>query len=132
MIERAHANAARATDAEERQPTFVPADVVSLPFPDHSFDLVVSTFSMHHWADPTAGLAEVGRVLRPGARALIWDFRPGARLHPFGPAHDHLPDPVEHTQGSVLRAMSVTPWRWPWRFQLSQRTELVRGDDAIV
>src|SRR5215211_560247 len=37
---------------------------------------------MHHWADPTAGLAEIGRVLRPGGRALVWDFRPGVRPHP--------------------------------------------------
>jgi ubiquinone/menaquinone biosynthesis C-methylase UbiE len=54
-------------------------DVAALAFPDRSFDLVVSTLSMHHWADPAAGLAEIGRALRPGARALIWDFRPGVR-----------------------------------------------------
>jgi hypothetical protein len=36
---------------------------------------------------PAAGLAEIGRVLRPDARALIWDFRPGVRSHPFGPRH---------------------------------------------
>jgi ubiquinone/menaquinone biosynthesis C-methylase UbiE len=53
--------------------------VAALTFPDRSFDLVVSTLSMHHWADPAAGLAEIGRVLRPDARALIWDFRPGGR-----------------------------------------------------
>jgi ubiquinone/menaquinone biosynthesis C-methylase UbiE len=36
---------------------------------------VVSTISMHHWADPAAGLREIVRVLRPGARAWIYDFR---------------------------------------------------------
>jgi SAM-dependent methyltransferase len=54
------------------------ATAASLPFPDGSFNLVVSTLSMHHRALPTAGLAEIGRVLRPGGRALIWDFRPDA------------------------------------------------------
>ena len=96
--------------------------------PRRSFDLVVSTLSMHHWADPTAGLAEIGRVLRPGARVLVWDFRPGVRPHPFGPRHAHVPDPAEHTRTSRLRVVDATPWRWPWRFQLTQRIELVRAD----
>jgi SAM-dependent methyltransferase len=136
MIERARANAARAGDGNERRPSFLVGDVASLPFPDRSFDLVVSTLSMHHWADPTAGLAEIGRVLRPGALALIWDFRPGgwsflARLPgPVG-KHARLPDPVGHTHGSPLRVVSATPWRWPWRFNLTQRTELVRADGSL-
>jgi len=122
MIERARANANRVGPGDERRPSFLVGDVASLPFPDGSFDLVVSTMSMHHWADPTAGLAEIGRVLRPGARALVWDFRPG--IWPF---HAHLHDPVEHTHGSPLRVVSQMPWRWPWRFNLIHRIELVRA-----
>ena len=125
MIERARANADRAGVGDERRPSFLVGDVASLPFPDGSFDLVVSTLSMHHWADPTAGLAEIGRVLRSGGQALIWDFRPGVWSF-----HAHPPDPVEHTHGSPLRVVSATPWRWPWRFNLTQRTELVRTDDS--
>jgi SAM-dependent methyltransferase len=104
--------------------------VAALAFPDRSFDLVGSTLSMHHWADPTAGLAEIGRVLRPGALALIWDFRPGVRPHLFGPRRTHMPDPVDHTRSSPLRVVSATPWPWPWRFTLTQRTELVRIDGS--
>lgn len=126
MIERARANADRVGDGDERRPSFLVGDVASLPFPDGSFDLVVSTFSMHHWADPTAGLAEIGRVLRSGARALVWDFRPGVwSFHAHPP-----PDPVEHTHGSPLRVVSMTPWRWPWWFSITQRTELVRADGS--
>jgi SAM-dependent methyltransferase len=55
--------------------TFSVGDVVQLPFPDASFDLVVSSISQHHWADPQAGLREIARVLRPGAQAWIYDFR---------------------------------------------------------
>jgi SAM-dependent methyltransferase len=130
MIERARANAARRGDGDERRPSFLVGDVASLTFPDGSFDLVVSTLSMHHWADPAAGLAEIGRVLRPGGRALVWDFRPGVRPHPFGPRHAHLPDPVQHARSSGLRVISATPWRWPWRFQLTQRIELVGADGS--
>jgi SAM-dependent methyltransferase len=130
MIGRARANADRRGDHDQRRPSFLVGDVASLAFPDRSFDLVVSTLSMHHWADPTAGLAEIGRVLRPGGRALVWDFRPGVRPHPFGPRHAHLPDPVEHVHGGRLRVVNVTRWRWPWRLTLTQRIELVRADGA--
>jgi SAM-dependent methyltransferase len=128
MIARAQANTDRAANRGGRQPSFLVGDVAALAFPDRSFDLVVSTLSMHHWADPTAGLTEIGRVLRPGGRALIWDFRPGGRPHLFGPRHAHIPDPVDHTRGSRLRVAKATPWSWPWRFQLTQRIELARAD----
>jgi SAM-dependent methyltransferase len=91
---------------------------------DRSFDLVISTLSMHHWADPAAGLAEIGRVLRPGARALIWDLRPGVRPQLFGPRHAHIPDPVDHTHGSPLPVVNTTPWPRPWRLTPTQRIEL--------
>jgi SAM-dependent methyltransferase len=128
MIARARANADRPANSDQRRPTFLVGNVAALAFPDESFDLVVSTLSMHHWDDPTAGLAEIGRVLRPGARALIWDFRPGVRPHPFGPRHAHMPDPVDHTRSSPLGVVKAMPWAWPLRFNLTQRVELVRAD----
>jgi ubiquinone/menaquinone biosynthesis C-methylase UbiE len=130
MIQRARANADRAGNGDQRRPSFLVGDVAALAFPDGSFDMVVSTLSLHHWADPAAGLAEIGRVLRPGGRALVWDFRPGVQPHPFGPRHAQLPDPVEHAHGAPLRVVSATPWRWPWRFSLTQRIEQVRADAA--
>ena len=125
MIARARANTDRAPNGEGRRPSFLTGDVAALAFPDRSFDLVVSTLSMHHWADPAAGLAEIGRVLRPGGRALIWDFRPGVWPHVFGPRHAHMPDPVDHTHGSPLRVEKATPWHWPWRLALTQWVELI-------
>jgi ubiquinone/menaquinone biosynthesis C-methylase UbiE len=50
-------------------------DVTDLPFPDDSFDLIVSSFSLHHWDDPQAAAPELARVLRPGGRLYIYDFR---------------------------------------------------------
>jgi len=46
-----------------------------LPLPADSVDLVVSSLSSHHWSDPAAAIRELLRVLRPGARALIYDLR---------------------------------------------------------
>jgi ubiquinone/menaquinone biosynthesis C-methylase UbiE len=50
-------------------------DVTDLPFPDRSFDLVVSSLSLHHWDDPAAAVPELARVLRPGGRLRVYDFR---------------------------------------------------------
>jgi SAM-dependent methyltransferase len=51
MITRARASTDRAGNRGGRRPSFLVGDVASLAFPDGSFDLVVSTLSMHHWAD---------------------------------------------------------------------------------
>jgi SAM-dependent methyltransferase len=123
MIERARANAAHLQKDLGRQPSFLVGDVASLSFPDGSVDIVVSTLSMHHWADPAAGLNEIGRVLTPDGRALVWDFRPG-----HVPLHRSIPDPVERAHGSSLRVVSATPWRWPWKLRLTQRVELICRD----
>jgi SAM-dependent methyltransferase len=120
MVERARANAERRMDQVSARPSFTVADAASMPFPDDSFDLVVSTLSMHHWADPAAAQAEIARVLRPRGRALVWDIRPGAM-----PLHRDMPDPLGHVNGSPLRLVGAEPWAWPWRFKFTQRIELV-------
>lgn len=44
-----------------------------LPFARESFDLVVSSFALHHWLDPVLILNEIARVLAPGGRYYIAD-----------------------------------------------------------
>jgi ubiquinone/menaquinone biosynthesis C-methylase UbiE len=44
-----------------------------LPYPDSSFDFVVSTTSFDHWSDQQAGLRECARVLVPGGRLVLVD-----------------------------------------------------------
>ena len=50
-------------------------NVAHLPYPDHYFDLVVSTISMHHWYELEQPLRDLYRALRPGGRLWIYDFR---------------------------------------------------------
>jgi SAM-dependent methyltransferase len=54
---------------------FLEADVSSLPFPDESFDVVVSNFLMPHLSDLPAGVREAARVTRAGGRVAMttWD-----------------------------------------------------------
>jgi ubiquinone/menaquinone biosynthesis C-methylase UbiE len=53
--------------------TFKLSPAESLPFPDQTFDLVVSSLSFHHWADGLKGLQEIARVLRPGGLFCLAD-----------------------------------------------------------
>ncbi len=48
-------------------------DVEQIPFPDASFDLIVSRYSAHHWPRPQDALAEFHRLVRPGGRLLLDD-----------------------------------------------------------
>jgi ubiquinone/menaquinone biosynthesis C-methylase UbiE len=53
---------------------FRQADVEALPFPDQSFDLIVSRYSAHHWPHPQQALGEFRRLLRPGGCFLLSDI----------------------------------------------------------
>jgi ubiquinone/menaquinone biosynthesis C-methylase UbiE len=66
---------------KSRRPRFVVADLCQLPFPDGSFDCVTCGYVLEHLPDPRMGLAELSRVMRPGARMLLLtteDNFPGA------------------------------------------------------
>jgi ubiquinone/menaquinone biosynthesis C-methylase UbiE len=53
---------------------YVRADVHRLPFRAGSFDAVLSSSSLHHWARPARVLADIGELLRPGGRIVLTDW----------------------------------------------------------
>lgn len=55
--------------------TFLRGDALQLPFPAERFDVVMNVESSHIYADQGRFLREVARVLRPGGRLLIADYR---------------------------------------------------------
>jgi ubiquinone/menaquinone biosynthesis C-methylase UbiE len=63
------------------QPQFVVADMTILPFADETFDCVTCGYVLEHLPDARLGLAELSRVMSPGARMLLLtteDNFPGA------------------------------------------------------
>lgn len=56
-------------------------DMMALPFPDEAFDLVTTGYGLRNVPDLDRAIAEVARVMRPGARFLSLDFnRPESAL----------------------------------------------------
>lgn len=53
---------------------FVAGDMMALPFPDRSFDLVTTGYGVRNVPRIEPALAEIGRVLRPGGQLLSLDF----------------------------------------------------------
>jgi ubiquinone/menaquinone biosynthesis C-methylase UbiE len=85
-----------------------------LPFGDNTVDCVVSTLSLHHWANPEIVFQELLRVLKPGGLFLVFDFRRDARKAFYGLFHFAtsvvVPKPLKKVHeplGSILA--SYTP-----------------------
>ena len=52
-------------------PALVEGDALRLPFPEGSFDVVMSVCAIEHFDDGPAALAEMARVLRPGGDLVM-------------------------------------------------------------
>ena len=85
MIARASRKAAQRGQAID----FQVGVIEQLSFPDQSFDVVLSTFMMHHLPDDLKrrGLAEIARVLKPEGRLLVLDMK-----GPAGPWKSRIAD----------------------------------------
>ncbi|MGH2829585.1 MAG: class I SAM-dependent methyltransferase [Actinomycetota bacterium] len=76
--------------ARERYPSarFEPADLDALPFPDASFDAVVTLQVIEHMRHPSDFLAQLHRVLKPGGTLIVstpnrLTFSPDGVRNPF-------------------------------------------------
>jgi ubiquinone/menaquinone biosynthesis C-methylase UbiE len=69
----AHAAGRGARAALDGRALWPQGDGHRLPFADATFNLVVSSFALHHWRDPLAVFDEIARVLAPGGQYCIAD-----------------------------------------------------------
>ena len=106
-----HANSAQATRANASTEGVVDrvevkdGDMRSLPFPDASFDVIVSSLAVHNLdsaADREVAMCEMRRVLRPGGRIGILDI-----------AHVGTYAAVLRRLGCEVQPVRVTPWIFP-------------------
>jgi demethylmenaquinone methyltransferase/2-methoxy-6-polyprenyl-1,4-benzoquinol methylase len=66
--------AARRQDLTPSVPQWVCGDMLALPFPSASFDVVTTGYGLRNVPDLKAALTEIHRVLAPGGRMLSLDF----------------------------------------------------------
>jgi ubiquinone/menaquinone biosynthesis C-methylase UbiE len=117
QIARARSKAARSNVPIE----FQVGVIEQLPFPDQTFDVVLSTLMMHHLPASLKrrGLAEIARVLKPGGRLIIADFKPkkerqgqAARFHAGGSSMDDLAALIKEASFSQVETEEMQPPRF--------------------
>jgi ubiquinone/menaquinone biosynthesis C-methylase UbiE len=95
--------------------------IEQLPFSDRSFDVVLSTLMMHHLPASLKrqGLAEIARVLKPGGRLVIADFKPkkerkgqAARFHAGGSSMQDLDAMISDAGFEQLEMEEMQPTRF--------------------
>jgi ubiquinone/menaquinone biosynthesis C-methylase UbiE len=104
--------------------TFQLASAQALPYSDASFDVVISSLAIHHLPadEQPSALGETYRVLRPGGRLLIADFRPPRNrvaTHLVGELTGHAMqhNPIGQLAGLITQAgfhVVGSGDRWPW------------------
>ncbi|MGZ8437382.1 MAG: class I SAM-dependent methyltransferase [Candidatus Limnocylindrales bacterium] len=73
-------------------------------FPDGTFDLVLSSFTLEHFADPLAALVNLRHWLRPGGTLVATTVN---RRHPFVAAYLGLPDGPRHVIQPLVKATAA-------------------------
>ena len=86
---------------------FVMADAQTLPFQNNSFDVVLSTGLLEHFADAQPVVNEMVRILKPGGY-FISDIVPKKLLVPFKFTH-YFTSMTQATVSCVLRKKNVPP-----------------------
>lgn len=89
--------------------SFVVGDGQALPFADDEFDGAVSLFGLMFFPDRHAGLRELWRVLRPGARAAVTAWVPTDEVPIYGDAITLLMKAAAQIDPTKPKPTKVTP-----------------------
>ncbi len=85
----------RRAEAEGLDVVFETADAEALPYPDGSFDVVLSTFGVMFAPDHPRSAGELSRVTRPGGRIGLASWTPSGFLGDlFRTVAKHVPPPA--------------------------------------
>ncbi|BCY17730.1 hypothetical protein hrd7_15790 [Leptolinea sp. HRD-7] len=111
----------RAVEAHAKGPSTVGGVGEHLPFPDNTFDLVLSHEVLEHVQDDRQAACEITRVLKPGGRLTL--FVPN-RGYPFE-THGHYWKGTYHFGNTPL--INYLPRRW--RDRLAPHVNIYTGKD---
>lgn len=117
--------------AERLHVTFQQADAEALPFPDQSFDVVLSTFGVMFTPDQAKAAAEMVRVLRPGGRIGLANWTPDGFIgRLFRTIGRHVPPPAGVASPAIwgtdtrlaelfrgCRRLTATPRHFTFRYR---------------
>lgn len=92
----------------------------SVPYPDASFDYVISEYGAAIWADPYRWIPEAARLLRPGGRLA---FLGNAFLFMLC-----CPDEDDKPAADRLLSDQFGAWRWEWPSDESVEFHLPHGE----
>jgi len=73
-------------------------------FPPATFDVVLSSFTVEHFADPDAAFVNLARWLRPGGSLVLTTVN---RRHPFVAAYLAMPDGLRRRVQPVVKATAA-------------------------
>lgn len=140
-------DAEKVAEAGRTLPNIQVAPAEQLPFPDETFDVVLSHEVLEHVDDDRQAVAEALRVLAPGGRLVI--FAPN-RLYPFEthgcfwrgehrfgniPLVNWLPDPLRRRLCPHVRAYTSRSLRDLWHglsCTVLVHTQIYPGYDKVV
>ncbi|MGH3726473.1 MAG: class I SAM-dependent methyltransferase [Mycobacterium sp.] len=123
QVKRATKRARTVPSALRGQLQFHVASALDLPFPDNTFDAVISIASIKHWPDRALGVAEMTRVLKNNGLLLVAEVDRSC----------HLDDARAFVQTVRLAAPLRLPYLWGFHTYIAgQGLDLDDGRAALA
>lgn len=69
-------NREKVSEQKLKNLTFISYDGINFPFPDNTFDVIVTRYALHHFPEIKKSFKEISRVLKPGGQLFISDPTP--------------------------------------------------------
>jgi len=136
-IAQALLDAADALSAHIQPPiAYRQADAEALPFVDHAFDGVISTFGVMFAANQAQAAAELARVCKPGGRLVVAAWVPGGSVAEFFGViaeHSDAPSPAASPMnwGDIERAEALLGAAFDLEFETGTNVAHHESVDAI-